>query len=280
MDHRPLLGSTGEPTIGAVAAANISGPRRIMAGAARDSLIGVRFVNGRGEVDQERRAGDEERHRPRPREADGRLLGHARIPDRGHLQGAAACRSARDARVSPASTTAAPSRRCRRRSARPSRSTRRGASARRVDGGGARTLIRLEGFSASVDYRLGELKRLLKRFGAPEIVEGEAAEALWRVGARRDAASPSRATGRCGASRPRRPTGPALAAQSPRALDARWFYDWGGGLVWVATAATGDAGAAAIRAAVQAAWRPRHARARAGRGARRRRRVRAACQSR
>jgi len=34
-------------------------------------------------------------------------------------------------------------------------------------------------------------------------------------------------------------------------LDARWFYDWGGGLIWIATSATGDAGATAIRAAVR-----------------------------
>jgi glycolate oxidase FAD binding subunit len=39
-------------------------------------------------------------------------------------------------------------------------------------------------------------------------------------------------------------------ARVARALDARWYYDWGGGLIWIATDAAGDAGAAAIRAAV------------------------------
>jgi glycolate oxidase FAD binding subunit len=100
-----------------------------------------------------------------------------------------------------------------------------------------------------VAYRLGELTKLLRRFGAPEVVEGEAGTDLWT--AIRDGlplAEPvDTAIWRISTA----PThAPALTAAVAAERAARWFYDWGGGLIWLATAAEGDAGAAAVRAAV------------------------------
>src|SRR3954451_1102815 len=248
MDYRPLLGSTGEPTIGGVAAANLSGPRRIMAGAARDSLIGVRFVNGQGEVIKN----------------GGRVMKNVtgldlvkgmsgswgtlgfftevifKVLPRAERVATLAFSGLDDARAVEALSLALGS---------PFEVTGAAHLPARLDGGGARTLIRTEGFTVSIDYRLGELKRLLKRFGAADVIEGDEAAALWRsVRDVEPLIEPrDRAVWRVSTA----PTqGPAVMAQVSRAIDARWFYDWGGGLLWIATPATG---AAAIRAAVRAA---------------------------
>jgi glycolate oxidase FAD binding subunit len=250
MDYRPLLGSSGEPTIGAVAAANISGPRRIMAGAARDSLIGVRFVNGRGEAVK----------------SGGRVMKNVtgldlvklmagswgtlgfltevtfKVLPRPERIATLVSSGLDDARSIEALCAAAAS---------PFEVTGAAHLPTNLDGAGARTLIRIEGFSFSVDYRLGELRKLLKRFGGAEAVEGEAADALWQ--AVRDvmplAAPRQRAVWRVSTA----PTaGPHVAAHISRALDARWYYDWSGGLLWLSTDASGNAGAATIRAAVRA----------------------------
>jgi glycolate oxidase FAD binding subunit len=248
IDYRPLLGSTGEPTIGAVAAANLSGPRRIMVGAARDSLIGVRFVNGRGEAVKsggrvmknvtgldlvKLMAGSwgtlgfltEVTFKVLPRPERTATLLVRGLDDRQAVDALSA------ALGSPYEIAGA-------------------AHIPAADRLGGRTLVRIHGFSYSVDYRLGELRRLWKRLDTADLLEGRAADLLWQsirdatiLGDPRDRAiwrvstAPSR--------------GPDLTAEVSRSIEARWFYDWGGGLVWFSTGAAGDAGAQAIRSALR-----------------------------
>src|SRR5215210_2056759 len=51
MDYGPIYGrQRGEGTIGGALAANLSGPRRLKAGAARDHFLGASAVSGRGEI--------------------------------------------------------------------------------------------------------------------------------------------------------------------------------------------------------------------------------------
>lgn len=249
MDHRPLFGSDGEPTIGAVAAGNISGPRRINAGAARDSLIGVRLVNGRGEMVKSGGrvmknvtgldlvklvAGSHGtlgfltevtfRVLPRPE----RL---ATLLWRG-LDDMAAIALLSRALGSPFEPMAAAH--C------PAGSA----------GEEALTLLRLENFSASIDYRSAELAALLGSYGTPEMVEGEASATLWLdIRDARLFAGTQEAVWRLSLAPGNGPKATAaIAAALPQ---ARWYYDWGGGLVWLAVPSDRDAGAAAIRAVVR-----------------------------
>ncbi|WP_232830865.1 FAD-binding protein [Tropicimonas sp. IMCC34011] len=49
-DWRGALGTDGEPTVGGLVAANLSGPRAVAGATPRDHLLGLRFVDGTGRV--------------------------------------------------------------------------------------------------------------------------------------------------------------------------------------------------------------------------------------
>jgi glycolate oxidase FAD binding subunit len=113
---------------------------------------------------------------------------------------------------------------------------------------GPRTLLRLEGPAPSVAARAAALRQELAEFGAIELLDDAASHELWR--SVRDVlpvAAPGAAVWRVSVA----PTeGPALAARVAKAHETRHFFDWGGGLVWLAVTGADDGGAGTIRGAL------------------------------
>lgn len=256
-DYRAALGTSGVPTIGGVVAGNVSGPRRVMAGAARDNLIGVRFVNGRGEIIKnggrvmknvtgldlvKLQAGawgtlgvlTEVIFKVAPRPPEGRTLAVEGLSDRegvdllGRSMG------------TPFEVN--------------------GAAHLPADGSTpARTLMRLEGFPDQLDYRIPALTGLLGVTGTT--ISGDEHTTLWKhirdIGPLTQESDEislqtNLQTSLWRISCPAM-AGPDIVAAIAAHRPVKAFYDWSGGLVWLQTSLQAgleeDAGAGVIRTA-------------------------------
>lgn len=233
----------GQATLGGVVAANLSGPRRIAGGAMRDHVLGIRFVNGRGEVIR----------------SGGRVLKNVTGLDLCKLlagsHGTLGVITEITLKVLPRPETAATLLLRVANTAAGVQALCAGlGSPYGVSGAavlpdtpeGPLALLRVEDFAASVAYRIGRLQDLLAVYGDSRRADAEETTTLWR-GIRDGAplaAAAEEAIWRVSV----KPTeGPGVLA-AVQAAGGRGYLDWGGGLVWIAGPAT-----AALHAAVMAA---------------------------
>ena len=279
-DLGPLLGgAAGQGSIGGAIACNLSGPRRIKAGAARDHFLGFHAVSGRGEVFK----------------SGGRVVKNVTGYDLCKLMaGAYGTLSA----LTDVAVKVMPAPEKTRTvllfglddAGALSAMTRALGSAHEVSGaahlpaelaagcgvsyvskaGGAVTALRVEGPAPSVEYRCAALRRELSDLAETEELHSMNSAALWRE--LRDVnpfvAHPRQLVWRI--SVPPR-AGPGLAARIAGAADALYYYDWGGGLVLARPARAGRGGERCGRRRhprrAGGNWRPCYADPCAGRGA-------------
>jgi glycolate oxidase FAD binding subunit len=257
MDYGPLLGAAvGAGTLGGALAANLAGPRRIKAGAARDHFLGVTAVSGRGETFK----------------SGGRVVKNVTGYDLCKVLagsfGTLAVMTDVTIKTLPASETEETVVLAGLDDARAVEAmTLAMGSSCDVSGAAhlpghivfrfgelgatqASTLFRLEGVAPSVKHRKEALVALLRPFGPATSVGAAASRVLWR--SVRDA-RPFAANGPSGP-RPlwRVSVAPAKGSAFAALIEpsAQMFYDWAGGLIWIAPLPTDDAGAKSIRKAV------------------------------
>ncbi len=258
VDLGPLLGQeAGQGSIGAVFATNLSGSRRIQAGAARDHLLGLRGVSGRGEVFK---SGGRVMRNVAGYDLCRGLSGSwgtlavltevtVKVLPRAEATRTLLLRGLTDEVATEAMCAALGSPlevsgaihlpvSC--------------ALAMQVDGlvrkNQAVTAFRLETFASFLDDRFDRLAGTLAAYGKAHALEESASAAFWGgvrtlsffAGGEGDvwriSVAPDRAE--------------RLVTEVSRHLDCRAVYDWSGGLIWLEVAPSRDAGAMEVRRAI------------------------------
>jgi glycolate oxidase FAD binding subunit len=255
VDLGPALGyGPGQATVGGMIATNFSGSRRILSGSARDHVLGVTAVNGRGEIvkaggrvmknvtgyDLGRAlAGSwgtlaimtEIALKVLPAQAETRTVLCFGLPDATAVEAMSLAHGTPFEVSGTAHIHAELAKRF----------TDEGISG----AGTSVTAIRVENLPASARYRANRLRQMLQAYGpALELETGRSRLfwnevrtlrmfqktplPLWRI-----STAPSKAA--------------KLVASIARKIEVRPVYDWSGGLIWLETPPLSDAGAVEIR---------------------------------
>lgn len=256
-DFRGLYGTAhSEQTLGGVVSCNLSGSRRIQAGAARDHVLGFEAVSGRGEVFK----------------SGGRVVKNVTgfdlsklmagsfgtlaimtslsikvlpVPEKTRtllvlgLDEAQAVRAMTKALQSPHEVNAA---------AYLAATQGRRSAVGYVSGAGqAITALRIQGPGPSVSARLEDLYRLLADEGDIEELHSHNSKTLWQEIGNVAPLLPDPANAIWRMSLPPA-SSPAVAERLGALEGAEMYLDWGGGLIWLAVPDRGEASAGLLRA--------------------------------
>jgi glycolate oxidase FAD binding subunit len=246
-----LLGTDQVATIGGVISCNLSGSKRLKNGAARDHILGVHVVSGRGEIFK---SGGRVVKNVTGYDLSKLMTGAygtlgiltditVKVLPKAETETTLVIGGLTDEQAITAMSTAVGS----------TNDLSAAAhcplqAAQSLGFDQALTLLRLEGFGASLTYRAAELRSLLSEYGAVDkLVEPQSGEiwqllrevqpfwgqdtAVWRVSVTPGVAH-------------------RVIEQISRHIDVAHFYDWQGGLIWLSAEEGNSAQAAIIRQTV------------------------------
>lgn len=242
IDTGPLLGAKpGDGSIGGMVSVNLSGPRRIKAGAARDHALGVKAVSGRGEAFKaggrvvknvtgydlpKLIAGSwgtlavitEITFKVLPAAEDVETvlalgLSDARAVEAMSMAMGSACDVSGAAHLPQKVAARLPV---------------RSAAAANA----AVTAFRLEGIAPSIAYRREKIEAMMRPFGVLAVLKEDDSRAFWR--AVRDALPFAEKIGNALWRLSVTPSaGAKIGSAISAATGAEIFYDWAGGLLWI-----------------------------------------------